>query len=344
MPEDFDEIFNQCLADIAAGRETVASCLQRYPAQAGRLAVLLELAGRLQGTSVPALPADKRRALEARVLKQAEQAQWHSVSPAVRDRGMPGWRHILRRRSAVMVFASIMAVVLLLGTTVGASAASVPGDFLYPVKRATEQVRLALTPAGQQVKLHLELARQRLHELEVLQGRGEVSGELLAEIAVETGLVLERVPALAAEQQSGVLQELAAFQDQQAKVLAVMAASAHGEAQIKVKNAQADSAAKQQKAKVLLTGSDSNVAPGRDSTPAPEPTVLHGSQQQGKPSTKPEATEKPKPQATPKATKEPPPTPQRPDPKASRTPPGPSLWFAPNDTADEHRPTREPKR
>jgi hypothetical protein len=34
----------------------------------------------------------------------------------------------------------------------------------YPVKRVTEQVRLAVTPAEQQVELHLEFARQRLQE------------------------------------------------------------------------------------------------------------------------------------------------------------------------------------
>ena len=269
MPEDFDTILNRCLEDIAAGRETFDSCLRRYPAQASRLAVLLELAARVQAAPGTPLRADKRHALEDRLLKRAAQLQSKPVSQPTAPR-LP-----LRRRSFALAMASLVAVVLVLGSAVSASAASVPGDVLYPVKRATEQVRLALTPDGQQVDLHLEFARQRLQELNVLQERGEVSEELLVEISNETALVLDRVPTLPQERQQIVLMSLTDFQDQQVKILEVMASSAQGEAQTKVMNALADSATKQQQAKTLLLGAASGATPGLNSTQEPEPTA-HG--------------------------------------------------------------------
>src|SRR5512139_906260 len=108
MPEDFDAILDRCLADIAAGRETIDSCLRRYPAQAGRLAALLGLAERVQtAPAAPPLPADKRRALEARLLKRAAQLRLKPVNRSAAPR-LPLWR-----RSFALAMASIIAVTLL---------------------------------------------------------------------------------------------------------------------------------------------------------------------------------------------------------------------------------------
>jgi hypothetical protein len=240
--------------------------------------------------------------------------------------------------------ASLIAVTLLLGTTMIASASSVPGDVLYPVKRATEQVRLALTPEERQVDLHLEFARQRLQEMNILQTRGEVSEELLAEISTETALVLERIPSLPQDKQQVVLMSLTDFQDQELKALAVMVSSAQGEAQTKVMNALADSAARQQQAKSLLAGAASGATPVSHPTQAPDPTIPDETQPaQGKPTRKPTSTKKLEPQATTKATKAPPATPQKPTPKAEQTPPGLANHATPEKPTKEPRPTKEPK-
>ncbi len=331
MPEDFDLILDRCLADIAAGRETIDSCLRRYPAQAGRLAALLELAERVQAAPAIPLPDDKRRALETRLLRRAAQLRSKPVNRAAAPR-----RPLLWRRSFALALASVIAVALLLGTTVSASAASVPGDVLYPVKRATEQVRLAFTPDGQLAELHLEFAQQRLQELNVLQERGEVSEELLTEISNETQLVLERVPTLPQEKQQTVLVALTDFQDQQVKVLEVMASSARGEAQTKVMKALADSAAKQQQAKALLATATPDATPVLSSTQEPEPTIGDEPQPPGKPTSKPTSTDKPEPQATVRATQ------ANPQSGADHTPPGQSNQPTPKPTK-EPRPTKTPK-
>lgn len=49
---DFDVILDQCLTDVAAGLETIDSCLRRYPALANQLAPLLAVAEQVR--AVPA--------------------------------------------------------------------------------------------------------------------------------------------------------------------------------------------------------------------------------------------------------------------------------------------------
>src|SRR5512136_2850856 len=76
MPDDFDVILDRCVADIAAGRETIDSCLRRYPAQGGQLAVLLQIAAwAREAPPLAPLPIDKRRALEFQLLRRARQLQ-----------------------------------------------------------------------------------------------------------------------------------------------------------------------------------------------------------------------------------------------------------------------------
>jgi hypothetical protein len=223
MPDDFDSILDNCLADIAAGRATIETCLRNYSTHAGQLVVLLETAERAKTLLPPAhLPDDKRRVLESRLLRQAAQIQARPASRPVAAR-----RPVYRRGFAWLA-ASVVVVFLLISSAVGASAASVPGEFLYPVKRTTEQVRLALAPQEGQVDLHLEFARQRLQELQVVERRGEVSEELLTEISAETALVLDKIPTLPREKQREELASLTVFQDQHLQALEAIAASAPG--------------------------------------------------------------------------------------------------------------------
>jgi hypothetical protein len=338
MPEDFDAILDHCIAEIAAGRETIDSCLRRYPAQADRLAALLAIAQRARTLPSPApLPMDKRRALESRLIKHAGQLRSKPVSRSTAPQ-LPLWR-----RSVALAMASLVAVALLLGSVVGASAASVPGDVLYPVKRTAEQVRLALTPAGQQVDLHLEFAQQRLQELSVLQDRGKVSEELLVEISDETTWVLDRVPALTPDRQQAVLMSLTDFEDQHLKVLEAMASSVKGEEQTKLLSAAADSTAKRQQASNLLMGAASTATPVGGPSPEPQPTSLEETQPaHGRATARPVVTDKPVPQATPKATNAPPATPQKPTPKVEHTPPGQADHATPH--SPPPKPTKIPKK
>jgi hypothetical protein len=71
--------------------------------------------------------------------------------------------------------AACIALMILTVTSATASADSVPGDTLYPVKRLVEQGRLALSSNSTDVSLRLDFADRRLDEFETLLNRGEVN-------------------------------------------------------------------------------------------------------------------------------------------------------------------------
>lgn len=68
---------------------------------------------------------------------------------------------VLFARTAV---AFTTSAALLTGTGL-AAAASLPGDLLYPVKRATEEVRVAFAPAAEQGGILLEMVQSRVREV-----------------------------------------------------------------------------------------------------------------------------------------------------------------------------------
>jgi uncharacterized membrane protein YgcG len=77
--------------------------------------------------------------------------------------------------------AGFIAVLLIAGlVTIPASANSLPGDALYPVKRQLEtlQLAIALSPVAR-AEIHLTQAQTRLDELEQLMRRGDFEGGLL---------------------------------------------------------------------------------------------------------------------------------------------------------------------
>ncbi len=73
------------------------------------------------------------------------------------------------------VAAACVALMILTFTTATASADSVPGDTLYPVKRLVEQGQLALSSNAGDVSLRLDFADRRLDEFETLLNRGQVN-------------------------------------------------------------------------------------------------------------------------------------------------------------------------
>ncbi len=69
--------------------------------------------------------------------------------------------------------------------TVNASANTVPGDFLYPVKLATEQIQLTLANDAQRARLHTEFASRRLDEVLEITGSTRDGKEVRVREAVE---------------------------------------------------------------------------------------------------------------------------------------------------------------
>jgi Domain of unknown function (DUF5667) len=119
----------------------------------------------------------------ARLLKDALGA--HELPPEVAARHIqraltPAKHRPTRRRSrsrarvAVTVLLAATLLVSMTAMTAVASANALPGQLLYPAKRATEQVRLALAASpSDRAEIRLDLAQTRLAELRELAHSGE---------------------------------------------------------------------------------------------------------------------------------------------------------------------------
>jgi hypothetical protein len=143
------------------------------------LAPYVALAGALSAVPAPAGPAPEfRDALRQRLMAvatvQGVGQPDQGAAARLREAGIT-WN--FQRRMAI-VAGSAAAATAIAGVGIGASK-SLPGDAFYGVKRATEDVQLALT-TGQEAKgkRHLQFARTRLHEVESLVGRNSALSDL----------------------------------------------------------------------------------------------------------------------------------------------------------------------
>ncbi|MBP7688267.1 MAG: hypothetical protein KA765_10180 [Thermoflexales bacterium] len=184
---DVTEILDLCVTDIRAGRTTLAACLARYPQYAEELSAMLSVATQLPALPAASLSAEKRQAIQAQLLKQAAQRPSVPVPTRRAAPAKPVWRRWLPALAAVVVILSLAGW----GVT-SASAASLPGDLLYPIKRLSEQMAVALTPAMDLPNLHTAMAQRRLTEYTDLAARGELQPALLVEAVAELDTVLRQ--------------------------------------------------------------------------------------------------------------------------------------------------------
>jgi len=136
-----------------AERERLQAHLATCPDCAATLAAYLEQ-DRLLSTLPVLRPSAK---LAANILARTVGRQ--------RRAGAPTWRW------ATAVLAIMLVFVMVMGGTINASAEALPGDLLYPVKRAAEEVRLTLTFDPE--------ARDRYEEQLVVTRRDETQQVLL---------------------------------------------------------------------------------------------------------------------------------------------------------------------
>lgn len=125
-----------------------------------------------------------------------------------------------RARALVPRLAGLLAaVVLMAATAVVASASSLPGDALYPVKRVVEDARIALARSGAaRVSLYLSLSDVRLSEIDRLVDMGlmppaGVIEDLLAAQLAARAAVPPSDPVLAARADTSATRTAAALRD-----------------------------------------------------------------------------------------------------------------------------------
>ena len=207
MQRSFKTILDRCLACLLKG-EGVESCLQRFPRQRKDLEPLLRAAHLVRESHYRADPSEEALArVRARLIAKASEKM---AAKAARSQiKWPGWGGNLAVSRGVATLA--LTIVLIVGTLGGGgivSANSLPGDFLYGAKRASEGVRLFLTVDEEaQASLEREYAERRVTEIkQVVVKRREVDVDFAGivegiedDTVIVQGIPIYLPPDLAAE-------------------------------------------------------------------------------------------------------------------------------------------------
>ena len=161
---EFNDILDECLERLLSGGDTVEQCLEGHPEYAAELEPLLR-------TAVAA-----RAALAIKPNEEFRARARYQLRSEMDRAAVKGWRPILnwQPRWAVAIVV-VLAVVLAGGSTVLAADSSMPGSPLYPVKLATENVRLTLSSSDvTRAELSAVLANRRIAEIAYAIKRGKL--------------------------------------------------------------------------------------------------------------------------------------------------------------------------
>src|SRR3989344_4682299 len=110
--------------------------------------------------------------------------------------------HVAQNMRTAPAF-TLAIIITLIGSGSGVSFAAqnaIPGETLYKVKLATEQVRVAVTPGKKtKAELHLGFASRRLNEIERLIEQNSGAQAAISEILVRYENELDKSEALATQ-------------------------------------------------------------------------------------------------------------------------------------------------
>ncbi|MFN2244526.1 MAG: hypothetical protein ACK2U2_19705, partial [Anaerolineae bacterium] len=142
MKPELDSILEQSLSQLASGKAGVEGALPSDPALAGELKPLLRTAETVMSAPKPVLPAEASARIESQLLEAA------AANPRLRPTQKPSIRVTLPqwRRAYSALTAVVLALFLTMASLVGASADTLPGAALYPLKLATEDAWLWVAP------------------------------------------------------------------------------------------------------------------------------------------------------------------------------------------------------
>ena len=161
--KEFDNILDECLERLLVKGETIEQCLQSYPEQVANLKPLLQTA----------LAARQAVAIQPRVeFKAQARYQFHSALQEWASRRRSPFLSWFPRWATVVTI--VLGVLMMGGGTIAAAGYSMPDSLLYPVKLATEQVQLVLTPSDiGKAELCAKLADRRVAEIIHMADKGD---------------------------------------------------------------------------------------------------------------------------------------------------------------------------
>ncbi len=154
MSDRLSDAFEVCLAALKTGVGGEA-CVELYPDLAAELRPALETALLAISSAPVGVPAAAIHDSRERVL---------AMGNALRRRQRFQPFHAIPR-FALAGLAAVLGAFVGLGGLVVASAQALPGDALYPIKRASESVSLSLSSAGARQTLQVDYSQRRTHEV-----------------------------------------------------------------------------------------------------------------------------------------------------------------------------------
>ena len=185
--QEFDNILDECLERILVRGETVEQCLGRYPELADELQPLLQTALSAKET----LTIKPRPEFRDRARYQMQSALREMEEKRQRRFSLFSWQP----RWATVAITALLVLVLGGGSTVAAAGNSLPDQPLYPVKLATEKVRIAVTFSRLgKAELYVQLADERVNEVIAMAEKGQIEKmEQTAERLNEQLIAMTRV-------------------------------------------------------------------------------------------------------------------------------------------------------
>lgn len=242
MPLSLREALEESLNRLQAGEERPEEIITSYPGLEDQLRVLLGVATELE-TSLPILnpsldyqKAGRMALLQAARARRVERTSapmikrwaWQIRTPA--STFVHSFRGLQTRLASRPRIAGALAVVMLFsgGMTV-ATANSLPGSPLYPIKVGVEQAQVAMTLSAEaKAGLQLNLAHKRLDEAELmLESKDEATlGRSFEAAGRHLDLASAAADELAAVEKKAVLAKISEFTREQRRILNAMLAKA----------------------------------------------------------------------------------------------------------------------
>lgn len=213
--EDREELLDQAWERLRSGQ------VNRPPEEA-ELEPLLKIAQRIQ--EMAGEPSQRFVTRLENVLLQRSESLRRKARPSIREwakKQLDSISYSPRVKGLAFGLAMLLALFLLGGGTTVAAQSSLPGDLLYPVKRATERLSFLVARGPvERADLHLELAGKRTEELEIItyRNRGIEEG-LVEDMTLETERALAEVEEVPERKQEPLFLKLMELTARQQEVL-----------------------------------------------------------------------------------------------------------------------------
>ena len=211
--KNIEDILDLCLEELKKGTP-LKEVLAKYPDHVKELKPLLSVASRLESAPKP------QPSTNAVYNALMEAGKYLPEERVYRPHFRLDW--LIKPQFAFTKAIAVILIFALVGwTTVNASANALPGDLLYPVKLAAEQITFILTvkPEGK-AELRLTFSEQRMQELLARYRKdGTIDAKLIREMLDEAKLALDRISSLPKETQPQFYSKVTHFNDYQKNTL-----------------------------------------------------------------------------------------------------------------------------